>query len=49
MAFTVKAACLSLVSANFSIALADYGITGAPIDGGKVSKNPNITVAADFK
>ena len=37
------------VSSNFSIALADYGITGAPIDGGKVSKNPKITVAADFK
>lgn len=37
------------VSSNFSIALADYGITGVPIDGGKVSKNPKITVAADFK
>ena len=36
-------------SANFSIALADYGITGAPIDGGKVSKEPKITVSADFK
>jgi len=37
------------VSANFSIALADYGITGAPIDGGKVAKQPKITVSADFK
>ncbi|MGZ8511505.1 MAG: YceI family protein, partial [Chitinophagaceae bacterium] len=37
------------ISSNFSIALADYGITGVPIDGGKVSKNPKITVAADFK
>jgi polyisoprenoid-binding protein YceI len=36
-------------SANFSIALADYGISGAPIDGGKVSKEPKITVSADFK
>lgn len=37
------------ISSNFSIALADYGITGAPIDGGKVSKNPKIIVAAEFK
>src|SRR5688500_15304606 len=44
----VKNGSLAL-SSNFSIALADYGITGAPIDGGKVSKKPKITVAADFK
>jgi len=44
----VKNGSLS-ISSNFSIALADYGISGAPIDGGKVSKNPKITVAADFK
>jgi polyisoprenoid-binding protein YceI len=44
----VKGAALS-ASANFSIVLADYGITGAPIDGGKVSKEPKITVSADFK
>lgn len=37
------------VSANFSIALADYGITGGAIDGGKVAKNPKIAVNADFK
>ncbi len=37
------------ISSNFSIALADYGITGTPIDGGKVAKHPKITVAADFK
>lgn len=37
------------ISSNFSIALADYDISGAPIDGGKVAKNPKITVAADFK
>ena len=36
-------------SSNFSIALADYGISGVPIDGGKVSKNPKVTVTADFK
>ena len=36
------------ISSNFSIALADYGISGTPIDGGKVAKNPKITVAADF-
>ena len=36
-------------SANFSIALADYGISGAPIDAGKVAKNPKINVTADFK
>lgn len=44
----VKGGNLS-ASANFSIVLADYGITGAPIDGGKVSKEPKITVSADFK
>jgi polyisoprenoid-binding protein YceI len=32
----------------FSITLADYGISGAPIDGGKVAKQPKITVAASF-
>jgi polyisoprenoid-binding protein YceI len=44
----VKGGTLS-ASANFSILLADYGITGAPIDGGKVSKEPKITVSAEFK
>jgi polyisoprenoid-binding protein YceI len=38
-----------LASANFSIALADFGISGAPIDGGKVSKEPKISVSAEFK
>ena len=37
------------VSANFSIALADYGISGVPIDAGKVAKQPKITVSADLK
>lgn len=36
-------------TASFSIALADYGISGVPIDAGKVSKEPKITVKADFK
>lgn len=35
-------------NSDFSIALADYGITGAPIDGGKVSREPKITVSASF-
>ncbi len=34
---------------SFSINLADYNISGAPIDGGKVAKQPKITVAADLK
>jgi polyisoprenoid-binding protein YceI len=32
----------------FSITLADYNITGPAIDGGKVAKQPKITVAASF-
>lgn len=44
----VKGGSLS-ASANFSIALADYGISGAPIDGGKVARQPKITVNVDFK
>lgn len=32
----------------FSVALADYSITGAPIDGGKVAKEPKVSVSADF-
>jgi polyisoprenoid-binding protein YceI len=37
------------ISSDFTIALADYGISGVPIDAGKVAKKPKITVAADFK
>lgn len=44
---TVAGGKLSAATA-FSIVLADYGITGAPIDGGKVAKEPKITVAASF-
>lgn len=36
-------------SAMFTILLDDYGITGAPISAGKVSKEPKISVSADFK
>jgi polyisoprenoid-binding protein YceI len=33
---------------NFTIVLADFNITGQPIDGGKVSKEPKISVSAEF-
>lgn len=36
-------------SADFSIKLSDYGISGTPIDGGKVAKEPKITVVAELK
>ena len=36
-------------STDFSITLSDFGITGAPIDGGKVTKEPKITVSAELK
>ena len=36
-------------SADFSIKLADFGISGAPIDGGKVAKEPKISVSAELK
>ncbi len=32
----------------FSLKLSDYGISGAPIDAGKVAKEPKIVVAAGF-
>jgi polyisoprenoid-binding protein YceI len=44
----VNAGAISATS-NFSIKLSDYNISGAPIDGGKVAKEPKITVRADFK
>lgn len=44
----VKNGAISTTS-NFSLVLADYGITGAAIDGGKVAKEPKVTVSADFK
>lgn len=36
------------VKTNFSIKLSDYNITGMPIDAGKVSKEPKISVLAEF-
>ena len=36
-------------TSSFSIKLADYGITGVPIDAGKVAKEPKITVSAELK
>lgn len=37
------------IATDFSIKLADYGISGqAPIDAGKVSKEPKINVSAEF-
>jgi polyisoprenoid-binding protein YceI len=36
------------VAANFTIKLKDFGITGQPIEAGKVKEEPSITVAAEF-
>lgn len=38
-----------LASTDFSIKLSDFGISGAPIDGGKVAKEPKITLNAELK
>ena len=35
-------------STSFTIALADYNITGQPVDAGKISKTPKVTVSAEF-
>jgi len=35
-------------SASFSVKLADYGISGQPVEAGKVATEPKITVAATF-
>ena len=43
----VKGATVSATS-TFTITLADFGIAGAPIEGGKVAKEPKITVSAEF-
>jgi polyisoprenoid-binding protein YceI len=44
----VKGGAITATSA-FSIKLADFGITGVPIDAGKIAKEPKITVSADLK
>ncbi len=36
------------VAANFDIKLKDFGITGQPIEAGKVAEEPKITVNAEF-
>jgi len=36
------------VASNFKIKLADYKITGVPVDSGKIDKEPKVTVAAEF-
>ena len=36
------------IATNFTIKLADYNITGQPIESGKVSKEPKISVSAEF-
>jgi polyisoprenoid-binding protein YceI len=38
-----------IASTDFTIKVADFGITGAPIDGGKVAKEPKISVTAELK
>jgi polyisoprenoid-binding protein YceI len=45
---TVKGSSV-LAAADFSIKLSDFGITGAPIDAGKVTKEPKISVSAELK
>jgi len=36
------------VATNFTVKLADYNITGQPIEAGKVSREPKISVSAEF-
>jgi polyisoprenoid-binding protein YceI len=36
-------------TSEFTITLSEFNITGAPIDGGKIAKEPKIMVAADLK
>jgi polyisoprenoid-binding protein YceI len=45
---TVGGGVISATS-EFSFKLADYGITGAPLNAGKVAKEPKVTVSAEFK
>jgi polyisoprenoid-binding protein YceI len=45
---TVKGSSIS-ASTDFSIKLSDFGITGAPIDGGKVTNEPKVNVTAELK
>lgn len=45
--FTVTNGKISVTTA-FTVKLADYNITGQPVDAGKVSKEPKVTVSAEF-
>jgi polyisoprenoid-binding protein YceI len=36
------------ITADFRIKLTDYNITGQPVEAGKVSKEPKVTVSAEF-
>jgi polyisoprenoid-binding protein YceI len=36
------------IASTFSIKLADYNISGQPVDAGKVAKEPKIAVSAEF-
>jgi polyisoprenoid-binding protein YceI len=36
-------------TSSFTIKLSDYGITGVPVDAGKIAKEPKITVSAILK
>jgi len=44
---TVTDGAVSATS-DFTFKLADYGITGGPIDGGKVAPEPKVSVAVSF-
>ena len=44
---TVKDGAVSTLS-SFTIKLSDYSITGQPIEAGKISTEPKITVSASF-
>lgn len=36
------------VMTNFTVKLADYNITGQPVEAGKISREPKISVSAEF-
>ncbi len=36
------------IAADFSVKLADYNISGVPVESGKVSKEPKVKVTAEF-
>jgi polyisoprenoid-binding protein YceI len=44
---TVKDGKVSVAS-DFIVKLADYNITGVPVDAGKVAKEPKVSVRAEF-